>query len=548
MKMNTRSSTRKTQSVQSSQNRTAPRKIPKALSSCDYECKADDNETANMKNTRKIKSRANNDLYVSPPKQRKTVNTDNSDTFNTSSNLFEQLSLKSPIKNESKKQITKLNYDTVTETCSEELVDVKDYVNVSKNSIGHKSPLKRNSVYQSARQALHSTAPTNMPGRENELKDMRSFIKNHLENKSSGSMYVSGPPGTGKTASLNMILKEDDVTSKLTTVYVNCTAIKSPTAIYSRIVSELNIKVHGRTEKDYLLVLENYLKRKHKMILLVLDEIDQLDNKNQSILYTIFEWPSKPNSQLILIGIANALDLTDRILPRLQARCELKPTLMHFAPYTKQQIIEIFTSRLKSAGVLDVFSPPAIQMLAGKVAAISGDVRRALDIGRRVVELVDQSRKGEILKPIENLAKDLIEDEMKTVELKEVLNVLNNVYGTSQNLNEETEESFPLQQKILICSLLLILKKGKNKDVTVGKLHEVYGRACKKRNIQAVDQAEFVGLCSLLETRGIIRVSGKKEPRLHKVCLEWNEEEVNAALKDKQLMSIILQDDSCLGK
>lgn len=284
---------------------------------------------------------------------------------------------------------------------------------------------------------------------------------------------------------------------------------------------------------------------------MVLDEIDQLENKNQSILYTIFEWPSKSNFKLILIGIANALDLTDRTLPRLQAKCELKPKLMHFAPYTKQQIVEIFTSRLKEAGALDVFSPIALQLLAGKVAAVSGDVRRALDIGRRVVELIDSNRGSETLKSIENIANDFVDNEnkeMKKVDLKEVLNVLNNVYGTSQNLTDDAEDTFPLQQKIIICCLLLLRKKAKNKDITVGKLHEVYKKVCSKRNILCIDQSEFVGLLTLIETRGIMRVSGKKEPRLNKVHLEWDEQEVAAVLKDKQLMSTILQDDNCIGK
>jgi cell division control protein 6 len=50
------------------------------------------------------------------------------------------------------------------------------------------------------------------------------------------------------------------------------------------------------------------------------------------------------------------------------------------------------------------------------------------------------------------------------------MTVLNSVYGTSQSLVADCDESFPLQQKVLVSALLLILKKGHNKDVTVGKV------------------------------------------------------------------------------
>lgn len=74
----------------------------------------------------------------------------------------------------------------------------------------------------------------------------------------------------------------------------------------------------------------------------------------------------------------------------------------------------------------------------------------------------------------------------------------------------------------------------------------MYKKVCKKRNIHAVDASEFFSLCSLIETRGILKLVRKKEPRLSKVNLEWDQEELDAALQDKNMMAEIINDISCL--
>lgn len=272
-----------------------------------------------------------------------------------------------------------------------------------------RSPVKQNKLspkqlfgsnkYQNARKALHGSRTEDLPGREGELAKLQEFLERHLKEGTSDSLYVSGPPGTGKTASLFKVVQQSELKSKLKVVYINCTTMKSANAIYARIIQELSITTIQKLGKNNKVIIEKYLRSKHKMLLLILDEIDQLESKKQSVLYSIFEWPSIPHSKLILIGIANALDLTDRILPRLQARCELKPTLMHFTPYTKEQIYNIISSRLNQANAANVFSKSAIQLLAGKVAAISGDIRRALDISRRVLELAESHKIAQVLRP-----------------------------------------------------------------------------------------------------------------------------------------------------
>lgn len=131
---------------------------------------------------------------------------------------------------------------------------------------GRKELFPRNRKYQTARKALHSTTPSSLPGREKEINELEDFIKEHLQKQSSGTMYISGPPGTGKTASLSLILQKEEVSKEFVVVYVNCTAIKSSGTIYSKIVKELGLKSKGRTEKDYLAAVESFLKKPHQMM------------------------------------------------------------------------------------------------------------------------------------------------------------------------------------------------------------------------------------------------------------------------------------------
>lgn len=63
-------------------------------------------------------------------------------------------------------------------------------------------------------------------------------------------------------------------------------------------------------------------------------------------------------------------------------------TRLTFSPYTHQQLQEIVTTRLSG---LSVFDKDAIQLVSRKVASLSGDARRALDICRRATEIAQRT-------------------------------------------------------------------------------------------------------------------------------------------------------------
>ncbi len=54
-----------------------------------------------------------------------------------------------------------------------------------------------------------------------------------------------------------------------------------------------------------------------------------------------------------------------------------------FQPYKHEEIHEILTSRLAGLSCVDV---DAVELISRKVAAVSGDLRKALEICRRAVD------------------------------------------------------------------------------------------------------------------------------------------------------------------
>ncbi|XP_002733203.1 cell division control protein 6 homolog [Saccoglossus kowalevskii] len=406
--------------------------------------------------------------------------------------------------------------------------------------------------YNKVKRALHASMPENLLCREKETVAITNFLRTHVGKSKPGSLYISGAPGTGKTASLMQIISNNKSEMENTKViFVNCMSLQHSNAIYRKVISELTHSSQKCSSKDSAKYLEKKLTSPGKTVLLILDEIDQLDSRNQEVLYTMFEWPSLPKSRLVLIGIANALDLTDRILPRLEARPKCKPQLLNFSPYSKDQIVTILTDRLNKTKIdgAPVVDPAAIQFCARKVAAVAGDMRKALDICRRAVEVVESDVRSQfILQPSSQAS--VTQSQRKTspkpgipkkVGLLHISSVISDVYGSKMVSSNKQQQTFPVQQKLIICTLLLMVKQGKVKEITLGKLHESYCKVCQSRQVGSVDRSEFLSLCSLIESRGIIGLKKGKDSIMTKISLKLEEKEVEFALQDKVLMSSILQ-------
>ncbi|KAL9558260.1 hypothetical protein MBANPS3_001003 [Mucor bainieri] len=436
------------------------------------------------------------------------------------------------------------------------------------NSTNNKSK-QEETLYQKAKAVFRRTAiPSRLIGRGDERDQMLSFWKEHVLANKPGCLYISGMPGTGKTAMLTEVIRrmEDDIMAlrshHVSTVVVNCMSVKEPKQIYQKFIEELSPA--ASIQQDVVKQAEELINaNKNKLYVVILDEIDSLITRDQDVLYKIFEWASLPTSRLVLIGIANALDLTDRILPRLRAKnCE--PQLMNFNPYQVSEITSIIRDRLFSLieDPEDPFAPPpkavdgapapliqanAIELCARKVAASMGDLRTALDVCRQAIELAEMEQKKKnaaaasattVLGEQRNGATLPAVQEPK-VTVVHVMKVLNVVFGSSTT---QKLKQLNLQQKIVLGVILVMLrtcKKGNKKDqLVMGKFREQYSALCSDTAsaISAVSRTELNDLMTLLETSSIITLGKSKEDRTRKIQLNVQENEIAQMINEMPIL------------
>lgn len=422
--------------------------------------------------------------------------------------------------------------------------------------------------YEAIKRQLNPSCPTSLLYRDAECKKIETFVKNCFDDDVGGSLYISGAPGTGKTLSVNTVLDDLTAKRKFNRIFVNCMACRTPNFIYTKIVSELGID-SPRNLQDTLDLIEKQIitpkkGKKGAMTVIVLDEIDELESKSQDVLYTLFRWPAVDMSRVIVIGIANTLDFTTRSLKRLKS---LGVVEINFQPYTKDQVKGILSARLSaidSDGKEPLIKDSALELCARKVASFSGDIRKALDVCRRAVELVEgesrcmSSSSIELLRVTNddrcnpgspkksNVRKH--DEPLMSVAVTHVKKVLDEVYGSKVIEVDTGKSCLPTQQQLVLCALLLLSKSSTKKEIEASKCHQVFVRICRSKfaGSGSENSSEFLNMCQLLESKGFLVIKSGKEKGVfqRKLSLSVEESEIDQVLTDRTLLKSILTDTS----
>ncbi|KAF1770462.1 hypothetical protein GCK72_002281 [Caenorhabditis remanei] len=344
-----------------------------------------------------------------------------------------------------------------------------------------------------------------LSGREDEFNTLKSWILESKSKKTSLSMYVSGQPGTGKTATTLRVLTA--LGKAVRSCIINCASTSTKTALFKTIFESLDLDGKPSVES-----FEEHVKHFTVPLVLVLDEIDHLANRKNAALYAAFQWPETLSHKIIILGIANSIDLTERLLPKLMLT--KTPKRLVFEPYTKDDIVKILNDKMKKEKA--VIDAKSIELTARKVAAMSGDLRTALHIFKqqksRLMPMDQES--GPPGTPVNGC--------------REVLGIINNVYSSPLS-----RAKLPLQPRILL-AVSLALSSSKKSIFDRNSLYRAYYKACTALRMPPLEDDDLHSAFQTLESQSFIRLLNGG-----KLVLQVDAPTAKSAISDNALLDQI---------
>ncbi|KAG1657258.1 Origin recognition complex subunit 1 [Nymphon striatum] len=381
---------------------------------------------------------------------------------------------------------------------------------------------------EEARKRLHvSCLPDSLPCRENEFSDIYSFVEEKLLDKTGGCMYISGVPGTGKTATVREVMRnlnhlsETGEIPSFKFIEINGMKITNPHQCYVQILKELSGE--KATADHAANLLDKRFSRsglRRQPTVMLVDELDLLWTRKQDVMYNIFDWPTKPHANLIVLAIANTMDLPERLmLNRVSSRLGL--TRMTFHPYTYKQLQTIVTSRMSD---LKAFDPDAVQLVSRKIAAVSGDARRALDVCRRATEIAESSL---TLSPKKKNNQNM----SGIVVMSHVDKALQEMFSSPKI---EAIRAASKQEKIFLRAILAEFQRtGLEEGVFQNILHQ-HIAICGLEGVQPPSQSELTLLSAQLGACRLILNENVNNELKQRIRLNVNADDIYYALKEKE--------------
>jgi origin recognition complex subunit 1 len=374
-------------------------------------------------------------------------------------------------------------------------------------------------VLEQARARLHvSVQPDTLPCREEEFADIYQFVFSKIQDGTGGCMYISGVPGTGKTATVRQVMRalnadfEDGELPRFKFIEVNGMKLTDPHQVHVQILQQLTGQ--KATPDHAAALLEKRFStpdpRRDPTVLLV-DELDLLWTRKQTVMYNIFDWPTRQQAKLIVLAIANTMDLPERIMMNRVAS-RLGQTRMTFQPYTFRQLQEIVSSRMRG---VKAFDEDAIQLAARRVAALSGDARRALDICRRATEMAESCVEGGKIPGL--------------VGMMHVNNAIQEMFSAPKIVAMRNASQ---HEQIFLKAIVAEFQRTGVEEAVFSRVYTQHVALCRFEGFQPPTASEVAAMCARLGSFRLLLTESGRNDLNQKIRLNVSTDDVMYALRD----------------
>ena len=258
--------------------------------------------------------------------------------------------------------------------------------------------LKRESLFKDESKLDINYIPNELPHRDKELSLLSQLFLGLITNPNSISrkILVTGKTGIGKTVTVKLFGKILENVSRKRSInikyaHVNCRKERTSYKVLIRLIQLLDNRFpkRGYSSQDLLDILNEFLHRYDLHILVVLDELSYLINKNEDLIYSltrINDDALKGDQRLSIIGIVRDISCLNNLDNSTMST--LQRNIIEFKKYSKEQLFDILKYRADISLKKNVLSDKMIEMIS-EITFNSSDIRCGLDIMWRSCKIAE---------------------------------------------------------------------------------------------------------------------------------------------------------------